>query len=121
MAEEPRAPSVFTLDIPGAQSLMVREVGGLGGERQAIETTTQSRDGAKRVIRKVAGNVKYQNITIKAAASNDRNLWDWWKKVQDGDFKASRYDGKITDPELSEWAQLISDGTRIEMMPGRIR
>ncbi|WP_298868480.1 hypothetical protein [uncultured Microbacterium sp.] len=27
------------------------------------------------------------------------------------------YDGNITDPELSEWAQLISDGTRIEMTP----
>jgi hypothetical protein len=33
----------------------------------------------------------------------------------------ARYDGKITDPELSEWARLISDGTRIEMKPGRIR
>lgn len=33
----------------------------------------------------------------------------------------ARYNGKITDPELSEWAQLISDGTRIEMKPGRIR
>ena len=33
----------------------------------------------------------------------------------------ARYDGKITDPDLSEWAQLISDGTRIEMKPGRIR
>lgn len=27
------------------------------------------------------------------------------------------YDGSITEPELSEWAQLISDGTRIEMKP----
>ncbi len=25
--------------------------------------------------------------------------------------------GNITDPELSEWAQLISDGTKIEMKP----
>lgn len=25
--------------------------------------------------------------------------------------------GNITDPELSEWAQLISDGNRIEMTP----
>lgn len=28
--------------------------------------------------------------------------------------------GNITDPELSEWAQLISDGTKIEMKPGPI-
>ncbi|WCD91449.1 hypothetical protein [Microbacterium sp. nov. GSS16] len=27
------------------------------------------------------------------------------------------YDGNITEPDLSEWAQLISDGTRIEMTP----
>lgn len=27
------------------------------------------------------------------------------------------YDGNITEPELSEWAQLLSDGTRIEMTP----
>lgn len=29
--------------------------------------------------------------------------------------------GNITDPELSEWAQLISDGTRIELKPEKIR
>lgn len=28
--------------------------------------------------------------------------------------------GNITDPELSEWAQMISDGTRIEMTPAPI-
>ena len=33
----------------------------------------------------------------------------------------ARYDGKITDPELSDWAQLISDGTRIELQPDKIR
>lgn len=27
----------------------------------------------------------------------------------------ARYDGSITEPELSEWAQLIHDGTRIQM------
>lgn len=27
------------------------------------------------------------------------------------------YGGSITEPELSEWAQLIHDGTRIEMVP----
>lgn len=32
-----------------------------------------------------------------------------------------RYDGKITDPELTEWAQMVSDGTRITMKADRIR
>lgn len=32
-----------------------------------------------------------------------------------------RYDGKITEPELTEWAQLISDGTKITLKPDRIR
>lgn len=27
----------------------------------------------------------------------------------------ARYDGTITEPELTEWATLIHDGTRIEM------
>lgn len=27
----------------------------------------------------------------------------------------ARYDGTITEPELTEWAQLIHDGVRIEM------
>lgn len=27
----------------------------------------------------------------------------------------ARYDGTITEPELSDWAQLIQDGVRIEM------
>lgn len=32
-----------------------------------------------------------------------------------------RYDGRITEPELSEWAQLIADGKRITMKAGKIR
>lgn len=32
----------------------------------------------------------------------------------------AKYDGSITEPELSEWAQLVHDGTRIEMTPGPI-
>lgn len=27
----------------------------------------------------------------------------------------ARYDGSISEPELSEWAQMIHDGTRIQM------
>lgn len=30
------------------------------------------------------------------------------------------YDGSITEPELSDWAQLIHDGTRIETSPESI-
>jgi hypothetical protein len=26
------------------------------------------------------------------------------------------YDGNITEPDLSDWAQLLSDGTKIEMV-----
>lgn len=33
----------------------------------------------------------------------------------------ARYDGKITEPDLTEWAQLISDGTKITLKPDRIR
>ncbi|MFS0715377.1 hypothetical protein ABC195_16015 [Microbacterium sp. 2P01SA-2] len=29
--------------------------------------------------------------------------------------------GSITEPELTEWAQLISDGSRIEFKPEKIR
>lgn len=31
------------------------------------------------------------------------------------------YGGSITDPELSEWAQLVSDNTRITMTPSGAR
>lgn len=30
------------------------------------------------------------------------------------------YGGSITDPELSDWAHLISEGTRLEMTPAPI-
>ena len=33
----------------------------------------------------------------------------------------ARKGGSITEPELSDWAQLISDDTRIEFKPDRIR
>lgn len=33
----------------------------------------------------------------------------------------ARDGGSITEPELSDWAQLISDNTHIEVKPDRIR
>ena len=32
-----------------------------------------------------------------------------------------RYDGRLTEPQLTEWAQMISDGTRVTMKAGRIQ
>lgn len=31
-----------------------------------------------------------------------------------------RQGGSITDPELTEWAQMIAEGTRIIMKPGQV-
>lgn len=46
-------------------------------------------------LRKQPGLTKYGNITLKWGLTDSSELWDWRKKVIDGDIAAARTNGSI--------------------------
>jgi phage tail-like protein len=81
----------FRVEINGIQKAGFREVAGLDATSDPI----LYREGNEKVYteRKLPGQVKYSNITLKWGITDDHTLWDWRKKVIDG--KTERQTGSI--------------------------
>ena len=93
-ANEPRAPSLFRLDIGGKTAALFRECSGIGGECQVIEAPFASQQGTPRIM-KVPGNFKYTNVTLKKGVTDEKTLYDWWKMAEEGKWDDARVDGQI--------------------------
>lgn len=75
----------FLVEIEGVAQAGFAEVSGLSAEAAAIEY----REGADPLAstRKLPGLVKYSNVTLKRGITTDRDLWDWWQTVVDGNVQ----------------------------------
>jgi phage tail-like protein len=93
--KEPRPASHFRLSIGGKEGIgNFRECSGLDSEHSAIEHTSVD-DQGRPVVRKVAGPIKWSNITLKRGVDESTDLWQWRDMViKEGPDKA-RTDGFI--------------------------
>src|SRR5437773_12275624 len=81
----------FKLEIDGINKAGFRECAGLDATAAPIEY----REGDEKVYtpRKLPGQTKYSNLTLKWGITDDHSLWDWQKKTIDG--KTERKNGSI--------------------------
>jgi len=81
----------FKLEIDGISRNGFRECSGLDATSDPIDY----REGDEKVYtnRKLPGQTKYSNITLKWGITDDHSLWDWRKKTIDG--KTERKNGSI--------------------------
>jgi phage tail-like protein len=98
---------LFKLEVDGLLMAQFKEVGGITSEITVIEHRENSKDGLP-VMKKLPGMKKSGDITLKRGRTDDKALWEWHKKVQDGDIKGARKNGSIvlydyTHGELSRW------------------
>ena len=94
-AKEPRPASHFRLDLGGRQGVgMFRECSGLDSETSVIEHKAID-DNGRPVIRKVPGEIKWSNITLKRGVDESLDIWKWRQDTIDKGADASRVDGKI--------------------------
>jgi len=75
----------FKLEIDGISRNGFRECTGLEATSDPIEKVFTPR--------KLPGQTKYSNITLKWGITDDHSLWDWRKKVIDG--KTERKNGSV--------------------------
>ena len=81
----------FKLEIDGIQRNGFRECSGLDAKSDPIDY----REGDEKVYTncKLPGQTKYSNISLKMGKTDDKDLWEWRKKVIDG--KTERKNGSI--------------------------
>src|SRR5215475_3017248 len=92
---EPRPASYFRLTLGGKESVGVfKEASGFDSETQVIEHWSTNAQG-RQELRKVAGSVKYSNITLKRGVDESMDIWKWRQDCIDKGADAARVDGKI--------------------------
>lgn len=80
----------FAVEIGGTTIGYFTECTGFGA---TIEITEHSEGGDNGKPRKLPGQTKYTNITLKWGLTDSTELWDWFQKTSDG--KVTRKDGSI--------------------------
>jgi len=96
----------FALDVQGQIAGYFTEVSGIGSETEVIEQKVVNEKGVETVL-KIPGRLKWGDITLKRGVTNNLQLWDWRKTVEDGKVKDARRNGSIImyDQELKEQAR----------------
>ena len=83
----------FRVEIGGIQRAGFREASGLDSANDPVEYREGDEKG--NTPRKLSGLNKYSNISLKRGVTDDKDLWEWRKKVIGGHVDSARIDGHI--------------------------
>ena len=86
---DPYAGFNFRVEIDGITVAAFSECSGLSSETSVVEY----REGGEPRIRKLPGQTKFSNITLKRGVTEDRTLWEWRQTVVNG--KVERRNGSV--------------------------
>ena len=108
----------FSVDIPGITNAYFTEVEGLGSETEVIEHKVVGPTGAE-IIRKVAGRLKWGDITLKRGVTANMEIYEWRKMVEQGKIAEARKDGSIVMydsafTEVARWNFLAGWPSKID-------
>src|SRR5262245_55805047 len=84
----------FAIQVDGEPWAQFKEVSGLSTEVQVIEHKETTITG-KDVVKKLPGQKKYGDITLKIGVTDDKKIFEWHKKVLDGKIDEARKNGSI--------------------------
>ncbi|MCA9872511.1 MAG: phage tail protein [Ardenticatenaceae bacterium] len=93
--EDPLVGFHFAVEVQGQVTGYFTEVSGLGSEQEVVEHKVVNEKGVE-VVMKIPGRLKWENIVLKRGITSDMQIWDWRKKVEDGDVNGARADGSVT-------------------------
>jgi phage tail-like protein len=97
----------FALEVGGLHLGTFKSADGVGSQTEIIEYKEMTQEG-KLIFRKVPGVTKWKEITLARRLDSARDLWEWRKKVEDGDIDGARRDGSIVvkdsqNNEVARW------------------
>jgi len=92
--EDPLVGFHFSVDIQGVVKGYFTEITGLGSEHEVIEHKVVNESGHE-IVMKIPGRLKWENIVLKRGITSSLDVWDWRKKIEDGQIDGNRHDGSI--------------------------
>jgi len=97
----------FAIEFQGQVTGAFRECSGLGSENEVVESKMNGMDG-KPVVKKIPGNLKWNNITLKQGITDDMDMWKWRKLIEEGKIEEARKNGSIVlfsqaGQEIARW------------------
>lgn len=99
--KEPRPASFFRLKLSGREAIgMFRECSGMDSETAVIEQKSCD-DQGRPFTRKVAGETKWSNISLKRGVDENLELWKWRDTVIKQGPDPARLDGTIELVDIS--------------------
>jgi phage tail-like protein len=93
--QDPLVQFQYALEIQGRLTGFFTECSGLGSEHEVIEHKVVNEKG-QQVLLTVPGRLKWENITLKRGVTDNMEMWDWRKQVEDGDVDSARANGSVT-------------------------
>jgi phage tail-like protein len=94
MTMDPLVSYTFCLEIDGIEAGRFSEGSGFDSEVAIVEHR-ENGPGGKEVIRKLPGQVKWSDITLKRGSTSQLDLWEWHQKILDGDIVGARKNGSV--------------------------
>jgi phage tail-like protein len=97
----------FAIEFQGKVTGAFRECSGLGSENEVVESRASGPDG-RPITKKIPGNLKWGNITLKQGITDDMDMWDWRKQIEQGNVDAARKNGSLVlyshaGQEIARW------------------
>lgn len=93
--EDPLLGFNFLLELDGAAAGFFTEVSGIGSEHELIEHKVVDEKGHE-IVRKLAGRLKWTDISLKRGVTSNTEIWDWRDVVLKGTWTAARKNATIT-------------------------
>jgi phage tail-like protein len=106
-AVDPFASPWFAIEFQGQITGAFRECSGLGSQNEVIEEKAAGPDG-KPILKKIPGNLKFNNITLKQGITDDMDMWKWRQMVEQGKINDARKNGAVVlysleGSEVARW------------------
>lgn len=92
--EDPLVGYQFAIEVQGVIQGMFTECSGLGSETEVAEHKVSQKDG-KDAVMKVAGRLKWGDITLKRGVTSAMDCQKWRQMVEDGKIGDARKNGSI--------------------------
>jgi phage tail-like protein len=86
---DPLVGFAFSLDLGGTVTGFFSEVSGIGSENEIVEHKVVTDDGHE-IVQKIPGRLKYTDVTLKRGITDNLEVWEWRRLVEDGKMKDAR-------------------------------
>ena len=103
--EDPVISAWFAVEFQGRVQGAFRECTGLGSENEVVES---KQSNGTFILKKLPGNMKFNNITLKRGITSAMDMWKWRKLVEQGNIEDARVNGSIImynhdGSEIARW------------------